>query len=84
MTELEIETIVAMYKDGDSYAAICRAVKKSEYLVKQWIKKNRGEYGLERRRNLADNLNNTLSSSAWDDSKWNLQLGIDLIKRKWA
>ena len=84
MTRQQIETIVSMYKAGDSYAKICRTVKKSEYLVKQWIRNNRGEYGLDKRRNLADSLNNTLSTSAWNDSKWNLQLGVDFIKRRWA
>lgn len=84
MTRQQIEVIVAMYKNGDSYAGISRAINKSEYKIKQWVKENRIEYSLEKRRNLADKFNNALSPSAWDDSKWNLERGLELIKRRWA
>ena len=84
MTRQQIEVIVEMYKNGDSYAGISKVINKSEYKIKQWVKENRIEYGLEKRRNLADKFNNALSSSAWDDSKWNLKRGLELIKRRWA
>jgi len=84
MTRQQIEVIVAMYKNGDSYAGISRVINKSEYKIKHWVKENRIEYGLEKRRNLADKFNNALSPSAWDDSKWNLERGLELIKRRWA
>jgi len=84
MTRQQIEVIVAMYKEGVSYSEIAKVISKSEHIVKHWVRNNRSEYGLERRRNLADKLNNALSDSAWIDSKWNIALGVELIKRKWA
>lgn len=84
MTDYEISIIVAMYKNGDSYAGISRATNKSDYKVKRWIKENRIEYGLEKRRNLADKFNNALSPSAWADSKWNIKLAREYIIKRWT
>jgi len=83
VTRQQIEVIVAMYKEDQSYSKIAKAVGKTEYLVKQWVKQNRKEYALDRRRNLADKLNNPLSSSAWADSKWDIKRGVEWIKRIW-
>lgn len=84
MTKLDIETTVSMYKEGASYSEIAKVVNKSEHVVKHWVRNNRGEYGLDRRRNLAEKLNNTLSESAFLDSKWDIKRGVELIKRKWV
>lgn len=83
MTRQQIEVIVAMYKEDVSYSEIAKVVGKSEHVIKHWVRNNRGEYALDRRRNLADKSNTALSSAAWADSKWNIQLGVELIKRKW-
>ena len=84
MTKLDIETTVSMYKEGASYSEIAKVVNKSEHVVKHWVRNKRGEYGLDRRRNLAEKLNNTLSESAFLDSKCDIKRGVELIKRKWV
>ena len=84
MTRQQIEVIVSMYKENCSYSEIAKVVGKTEHMVKHWVRNNRGAYALDRRRNLAEKSNNPLSSSAWDDSKWNLRLGLDFIKRRWT
>jgi len=83
MTRQDIEVIVAMYKENVSYSEIAKVVGKSEHIVKHWVRNNRKEYGLDRRRNLAEKLNNPLSSSAWADSKWDIQRGVQWIIRRW-
>jgi predicted transcriptional regulator len=84
MTRQQIEVIVAMYKEDCSYSEIAKVVGKTEPMVKHWVRNNRGAYALDRRRNLAEKANNPLSSSTWSDSKWNLRLGLEFIKRRWA
>lgn len=83
MTHQEIEVIVAMYKEDVSYSEIAKVIGKSEHTVKHWVRNNRGEYGLDKRR-AARHTQGVLSEALWADSKWNVKLGVELISRKWA
>jgi transposase len=83
MTRQEIEVIVAMYKEDVSYSEIAKVVNKSEHSVKHWVRNNRSEYGLERRRSLSER-SGTISESFQLDSKWDIKRGVELIKRKWT
>lgn len=84
MTRQQIEVIVSMYKEGASYVEIGKVIGKPDHVVHYWIRHNRGEYGLDRRRALVDKANTPLSLAAQDDSKWNIRLGLDFIKRRWV
>ena len=83
MTDQQIETIIDMYKDEQSYSKIAKAVGLSEHVVKHWVRNNRSEYGLTRRRNRADKTG-AISESVWLDTKWDIRRGVEWIKRKWA
>ena len=83
MTRQQIEVIVAMYKEDVSYSEIAKVIDKSEHTVKHWVRNNREEYALERRRSRADKLG-VLSTSVWLDSKWDIRRGVEWIKRRWA
>jgi len=83
MTRQQIEVIVAMYKEDVSYSEIAKVIGKSEHTVKHWVRNNRGEYGLDRRRS-AKLTQGVLSEALWADSKWNVKLGVELISRKWV
>jgi transposase len=82
MTAHETEVIVDMYKKGCSYSKIAKALHLSEHVVKHWVRRNRVEYDLPRRRNLAQK-SGVISDSVMLDSKWNIERGVELIKRKW-
>ena len=84
MTRQQIEVIVSMYKDGASYAEIGEVLGKPDHVVHYWIRHNRGEYGLDRRRALVEKANTPLSLAAQDDSKWNIRRGLEYITRRWA
>lgn len=83
MTRQEIEVIVAMYKEDVPYSEIAKVVERSEHTVKHWVRNNRNEYGLERRRSLSER-SGTISESFELDSKWDIKRGVELIKRKWT
>jgi len=79
----QVETIIDMYKDEQSYSKIAKAVGLSEHIVKHWVRNNRSEYGLSRRRNRADKTG-VISESAWLDNKWNIKRGVEYIMRRWG
>jgi len=83
MTHQQVETIVAMYKDGASFREIGEVIDKSEDQVKHWMRMNRSAYGLVKRRKQKMN-QGVLSEALWSDSKWNVKLGVELISRRWA
>lgn len=83
MTEEQINTIVDMYKDDHSYSAIAAVVGKSDNAVKHWVRQNRGQYGLDKRRNLSEKVG-SLSYAIEQENTWNTSRGVELIKRKWS
>ena len=83
MTSDQIDVIVEMYKDEQSYSKIAKVVGLSEHVVKHWVRNNRSEYGLSRRRNRADKTG-VISESAWLDNKWNIKRGVEYIMRRWG
>jgi len=83
MNQQQQEVIVEMYKEGASYSVIAKEIGISDHIVKHWVRSNRVEHDLPRRRNLAEKAGG-LSTSAWLDSKWNIERGVELISRKWA
>lgn len=83
MTKDQIDTIIAMYQDDVSYSKIAAHLGLSENTVKHWVRNNRHQYSLSRRRNLADKCG-SLSTAVWSDSKWNIKRGLEYITRRWA
>ena len=82
MTHQQVETIVAMYKDGASFPEIGDVIGKTADQVKHWMRMNRSAYSLEKRRP-TKHTQGVLSEALWSDSKWNVKLGVELISRKW-
>jgi len=83
VTSDQIDVIVEMYKDEQSYSKIAKVVGLSEHVVKHWVRNNRSEYGLPKRRNRADKTG-VISESAWLDNKWNIKRGVEYIMRRWG
>mgnify|MGYP001038424496 CR=1 FL=1 len=83
MTKEQIDVIVEMYKEDTSYSKMSKRLGVSEHVVKHWVRNNRSEYALTRRRNLAEKTG-SLSTSLWLDSKWNIERGVEMLKQKWG
>lgn len=83
MTKEQIDVVIEMYKDNAPYSQISNRLGISAHIIKHWVRNNRGEYGLDRRRNLSEKTG-TLSTSMWLDSKWNIERGVELLKQKWG
>jgi transposase len=83
MTDEQIKTIVTMYRDGRSYIKIAKRAHASIYQVKRWVRLNRDEYELTRRRNLAEGtgVNSDASEIA---SSWNLKLSKQYLSKRWG
>jgi len=83
MTEEQIGIIVEMYKDGRNYTKIAKDAGTSIYTVKRWVRLNRDEYGLTRRRNLTEGAGvNGLSAEM--NSSWNLSLSKQYLVKRWG
>lgn len=83
MTQDQIELIIDMYRGECSFSQIAAAVGKSDNVVKHWVRQNREMFGLKKRRNKAEKAG-VLSYAAEEENTWNLRLGVELIKRRWA
>ena len=83
MTKEQIGIIVEMYKDGRNYTKIAKDAGTSIYTVKRWVRLNRDEYGLTRRRNLTGGAGvNGLSAEM--NSSWNLSLSKQYLVKRWG
>lgn len=82
MTEEQVETIVQLYKEGASFSEIGAAIGRKTDQVKHWLRMNRGAHGLDKRR-APKITQGVLSEALWADSKWNVKLGVEFIKRRW-
>ena len=83
MTKEQIGIIVEMYKDGRNYTKIAKDAGTSIYTVKRWVRLNRDEYGLTRRRNLTEGAGvNGLSAEM--NSSWNLSLSKQYLAKRWG
>ena len=83
MTKEQIGIIVEMYKDGRNYTKIAKDAGTSIYTVKRWVRLNRDEYGLTRRRNLTEGAGvNGLSAEM--NSSWNLSLSKQYLVKRWG
>lgn len=83
MTKEQIDIIVEMYKDGRNYTKIAKDAGTSIYTVKRWVRLNRDEYGLTRRRNLAEGVG-VNGYSAEIASSWNLKLSKEYLVKAWG
>ena len=83
MTKEQISIIVDMYKDGRNYTKIAKDAGTSVYTVKRWVRLNRDEYGLTRRRSLAEGTG-VNSYSAELNSSWNLSLSKKYLVKAWG
>ena len=83
MTEEQIKTIVEMYKDDRNYTLIAYEAGTSVYTVKRWVRLNRDEYGLARRRSIADKTGAN-SYSVELNSTWNLKLSKKYLTMAWG
>ena len=54
MTKEQIDVVIEMYKDNAPYSQISNRLGISAHIIKHWVRNNRGEYGLDRRRNLSE------------------------------
>jgi len=83
MTKEQIGIIVEMYKDGRNYTKIAKDAGTSIYTVKRWVRLNRDEYGLTRRRNLTEGAGvNGLSAEM--NSSLNLSLSKQYLLKRWG
>jgi len=82
MTKEQGDTIAKMYKDGASISTISREVGLGATSIRAWVRVNRAEYKLPRRRNLADK-QGVNSYSVEVDCKWNLTLSREWIIKQW-
>lgn len=83
MTKDQIDMIVEMYKAERNYIAIARETGLSVYQVKRWVRLNRDEYGLTRRRSLADKTG-ALSLTAELETTWNLKASKRYLSMPWG
>ena len=83
MTKEQISIIVDMYKDGRNYTKIAKDAGASVYTVKRWVRLNRDEYGLTRRRALSEGTG-VNSYSAELNSSWNLSLSKKYLVKAWG
>lgn len=83
MTEEQIKTIVEMYKDDRNYTLIAYEAGASVYTVKRWVRLNRDEYGLTRRRSIAEKTGAN-SYSVELNSTWNLKLSKTYLTKAWG
>jgi transposase-like protein len=82
MTEDKVKVIVEMYLRGDAIADIAEAVDRNVNTVKHWIRYNRSDYGLTRRRVHADRIG--VSPMDQEDTKWNIKLSKQYITKPWG
>ena len=83
MTKEQIDLIIELYQQDVSYAEISKRLGISSNTLKHWVRNNRKEYSLTRRRNLSEKTG-SLSTSMWLDSKWNIERGVEMLKQKWG
>lgn len=83
MTKEQIDLVIELYQQDVSYSEISKRLGISSNIVKHWVRNNRKEYALTRRRNLAEKTG-SLSTSMWLDSKWNIERGVEMLKQKWG
>jgi len=83
MTEEQIKIIVEMYRDGRSYIKIAKRASASVYQVKRWVRLNRDDYELTRRRSLAEG-SGVNSEAAEIASSWNLKLSKQYLTKRWG
>jgi DNA invertase Pin-like site-specific DNA recombinase len=83
MTEEQIKIIVEMYRDGRSYIKIAKRASASVYQVKRWVRLNRDDYELTRRRSLAEG-SGVNSEAAEIASSWNIKASKRYLSMKWG
>ena len=83
MTEEQIKIIVEMYRDGRSYIKIAKRASASVYQVKRWVRLNRDDYELTRRRSLAEG-SGVNSEAAEIASSWNIKASKRYLTMKWG
>ena len=82
ISKKQAESIVGLYKEGHTYDQIVELTGLSYYYVKQFIKLNRDEYGLERRKSfyaVARPLNSVAESAVG----WNSALCREYLTKQW-
>jgi len=83
MTKEQIGIIVEMYKDGRNYTKIAECIGTSVYTVKRWVRLNRDEYELKRRRAVNEKTN-AISLAAELTTTWNLRLSKQYLLKRWG
>jgi len=83
MTDEQIKIIVEMYRDGRSYIKIAKRASASVYQVKRWVRLNRDDYELTRRRSLAEG-SGVNSEAAEIASSWNIKASKRYLTMKWG
>ena len=82
MTEDRVKVIVEMYQRGDAIADIAEAIDRNVNTVKHWIRYNRSEYQLTRRRVRPERTG--VSPMDQEDKQWNLKLSKQYITKPWG
>jgi hypothetical protein len=83
MTKDQINIIVARYKDDVSFSKIADEVQMSVNTVKHWVRMNRNDFGLERRRNKAEKCG-VLSYAVEQDCTWDITRSRVWLTKRWA
>lgn len=83
MTKEQIGIIVDMYRDGRNYTKIANSIGTSVYTVKRWVRLNRDEYELKRRRAVNEKTN-AISLAAELTTTWNLKLSKTYLRKAWG
>ena len=83
MTKDQIEIIVKRYKADVSFSKIADELGISPNIVKHWVRMNRTEFGLERRRNKAEKCG-VMSYAVVQDCTWNITRSREWLIKRWV
>lgn len=83
MTKEQIDIVVARYKADVSFSKIAEELGISPNIVKHWVRMNRSEFGLERRRNKAEKCG-VMSYAVVQDCSWNITRSRVWLTKRWV